>query len=187
MECAEISDKIGDWLAIRVVIVDPQTAAHVEMAELHAFRSEPCSDFVDLSGQFGERFQFPDLRPDVKMQSENANVLHGVQFGQGCIDFGIGDAELALRLPGRNVMVCMGTNIRIDSQGYIHLFSQSACQLVDHLEFLQGFTVEGENALTDGVFDLAVTFSDSCEDDLRGMESIFYCTFHFITAHTIRS
>ena len=47
MECAEISDKIGDWLAIRVVIVDPQTAAHVEMAELHAFRSEPCSDSVD--------------------------------------------------------------------------------------------------------------------------------------------
>ena len=121
------------------------------------------------------------------MQSENADIFHGVKLSQGRVDLGIGDTEFALRLSGRNVAVGMRTDVWVDSQGDVHPFPLFGRQLVDYFQFLQGFTVESENTLTDGVFDLVVAFPDSCKDDLCGMESVFYCTFHLIAAHTIRS
>lgn len=66
--------KLGIGSVLGHVVVDAQTAAHVDEAEGEAQPFEVLDDDVDLLAHALEDMQFADLRPDVQVHADDVQV-----------------------------------------------------------------------------------------------------------------
>ena len=191
----EIRLEIGYGEMVGVLVEDAQTASDVDMLHRGAYGLPVggCAgqllhllyQFVHTAAQLDERLHVGYLRTDMKMQTEEADSGQAVttlyRFGQEPH----GDAELVLAEAGGDLIVRMGVYIGIDAQAYLCDRPHGGRYLTDDFQFFHRLDVEAENALFEGITDLAVGLGDTCKNDLRCRKTRFDGRFDLSAAHAV--
>ena len=150
-----------------VVILNPQAAAQVQVADRDAQGPQPVDQlFQPFQGVHKGR-HLGDLGADVAGHPhhlEMRQVPGPAIVMQGLLDV---DPELVLLEPGGNVGMGLGVDVRIDPQGHPGLHLQPAGDAVDLLQFLGGLQVEQQDVRLEGRLDLLGLFAHPGIDDFR--------------------
>lgn len=163
--------EVGDRLIFRHVVVDAQAAAHIDEAEREAESFEVLDDPVHLVAHVLEDVQFADLRTDVQVDADDAQVGERLQLLGMFENLLVGDAELAVGLPRIDASVRFGVDIGVDAQRHVGRAARLGREAVDRLQLFDRLAVDRQDALFDGVAQLLVALSDPCVDDRRGVEA----------------
>ena len=118
-----------------------------------------------------ERLDVEDLRAQVHVEADHIEARLGGQAPQqrrGELD---GHAELVEALPGGDVRVGVGVDVRVHPQGDPGLHAARAGQRVDAVRFAVRLDVDGLHAEGDRVVELVARLADAGEDDLRRLEA----------------
>src|SRR5215475_3648001 len=109
------------WRLVVVAIWNSQTAAKIDMRYLVAVTAQDPNKFGKQRKSISERVEFGDLAADVHIDTGNFETL---QFGSPCINLARPadrNAELVLGLSGRNLVVGLRVDVRIDADRYPRL------------------------------------------------------------------
>ena len=187
VEDVEIGFEVGHRFPVGVVVVDAESAAHVEVFQNDALFAEP---LLDVEYPFAERFEhlhIADLRADVEVQPDDFEVCEFFERSDRRVDFVVRDAEFVIRFAGGDVAVRFWIDVGVDPKRDSRLFAHSSGDFVDDLQFVQRFAVEREDFLAERVFDLPVGFADAGEYDLRCRKPVFDGHPHFVAADAVHA
>lgn len=134
--------EVGDRLVFGHVVVDAQTAAHVDETERKAQPFEVLDDDVDLLAHVLEDVQFADLRTDVQVNAHDAQVFQRADPLGVVQNLFVGDAELAVGLTRIDAVVGLGIDVGIDAQGDLHRTSRLGGHRVEHEQLLDRLAVD---------------------------------------------
>ena len=170
---------------LRHVVVDAQTAAHVDETEREAQPLEILDDDVDLLAHVLEDMQLADLRTDVQMHADDVQVLQRTDPLGVVQNLFVGDAELAVGLTRVDAVVGLGVDVGIDAQGDLHRASRLGGHRIEDDQLLDRFAVDGHDLLLDGVTQLLVSLAHTGIDDRLGVESRFDRLPHLVARRTV--
>ena len=149
-----------------VVVLNPQAAAQVQVADLDAQVPQPLDQLLQSLQGVHEGRHLGDLGADVAGHPhhlEMRQVPGPAIVLQGLLDV---DAELVLLEPRGDVGMGPGIDVRIDPQGHPGLDLQAPGEAVDLLQFLGGLQVEQQDVRLEGRLDLLGLFAHPGIDDL---------------------
>ena len=110
----------------------------------------------------------------MQVDADDANVrqrLNPLGMGQHLL---VRDAELAVGLSRVDAVVGLGVDVGVDAQRHVGHTPRLGRKQVDQLQLLDGFAVDGHDALLDGVAQLLVAFAHAGIDDAAGVEARLY-------------
>ena len=126
-------------------IVDPQTAAHIQMVDMNPFRRQTVDQPQQLVSRFHKGIQFSELRADMAIHPDDLDVRHRGRLaidGWRQLD---GNAELVLLEAGGDIGVSTGIDIRIDPYRYPRLLAHAARHPVEALQLGFRLQIEAED------------------------------------------
>lgn len=129
-----------------VGIGDAQAAAHVDVRQADAFGVQPRHHVEHLVDRVQVRRDLGDLRADVAVDADHAQVRHGRGRAVGRQNFLECDAELVALQPGGDVRVGLGIHVRVDAQRNRRGLAQRSGHLVQAVQFGDRFDVEAGDA-----------------------------------------
>ena len=152
-------------------VVDAETAAGVDVADVVAVFAEVGDEAGDAGEGGGEGIDLADLRADVDADAGGVKP-----FGFCCLAVdGAGgfdvDAELVFAEAGGDVGMGLGEDVGVDAEGEAGALAEGFGTGGEEVEFGLGLDVEQEDVGFEGGVDLPDLFADAGEDDLleRGL------------------
>ena len=121
------------------------------------------------------------------MQADEVDVLALLQHVNEFVELVLGDSELVFIKSGSYILVCMGIDIRIDSNGYIGLHTMDMGHLIDYIDLLKRLAVERLDAEFQRVIYFLVAFADSGIYYLVGWKTAVVCMKDFISTDAVCS
>ena len=149
-----------------VVILNPQAAAQVQVADLDVQGPQPVDQLFELFQGVHKGRHLGDLGADVAGHPhhlEMRQIPSPAIVSHGLLDV---DAELVLLEPGGDVGMGLGVDVRIDPQGHPGLELKASGDAVDLLQFLGRLQVEQQDVRLEGRLDLLGLFAHPGIDDL---------------------
>ena len=177
--------EVGDRLVFGHVVVDAQTAAHVDETERKAQPFEVLDDDVDLLAHVLEDVQFADLRTDVQVNAHDAQVFQRADPLGVVQNLFVGDAELAVGLTRIDAVVGLGIDVGIDAQGDLHRTSRLGGHRVEHEQLLDRLAVDRHDLLLDGVAQLLVALAHAGIDDALRVETRLDRLLHLVARRAV--
>ena len=177
--------EVGDRLVFGHVVVDAQTAAHVDETERKAQPFEVLDDDVDLLAHVLEDVQFADLRTDVQVNAHDAQVFQRTDPLGVVQNLFVGDAELAVGLTRIDAVVGLGIDVGIDAQGDLHRTSRLGGHRVEHEQLLDRLAVDRHDLLLDGVAQLLVALAHAGIDDALRVETRLDRLLHLVARRAV--
>ncbi len=132
----------GDVRRRLVGIGDAQAAAHIDVRQADAFGVEPGHHVEHFVDRVQVRRDLGDLRTDMAVDADHAQVRHGRGRAVGRQDFIERDAELVALQAGGDVRVGLGIHVRVDAQRHRRGLAQRAGHLVEPVQLGDRFDVE---------------------------------------------
>ena len=115
----------------------------------------------------------------MQVYSADLDVFQGPDIVQLFGHFLIRNAELGISLAGIDALVGLRIDIGIDTKGYVLHFSKLSGDSVHDAKFLDGFAVDCENPLLDGIADFLVALPHAGIHDALRVETGLYRAAHF--------
>ena len=185
--CIEIILEIRDWLSVWMIIVNAQSAAHIDVLHNDVMRFKLVLKFVDTVAECLEITHIENLASDVEVQSEELDVLHlGSLFDYG-FHVAHGNSELVFCQTCCDVSVRMGADIRIDAETNLRNLILFFSQLVDDFQLRNAFYIEAEDVFLQSEVDFPIAFAYTSVNNLTGRETGFDGCLNFSSAHTVGS
>ena len=175
-------------VAVGVVVVDAQSAAHVDA--LHgpdALGLQLFLQFIDAMGQGHEVVHDKQLAADMEVQAGEADAGHLCGQTDDALHVLHGDAELVLGASRGDVVMGVGSHFGIDAQAHVGSPATLDGQLVDDLQLGQALHVEVLDAGLEPELYLPVSFAHAGEDYLPGREAGVECCLYLTAAHAVGS
>ena len=170
-EGAEVCLEIGNRYAVRVLVVDAETSADVDVLHMDVLFLQPILDVIDTVAESGEVVHVENLAADMEVQTDEPYVLHVGGRRDGGLHILHGYAKLVLCQSGRDFCMCMRTYVWIDAETDVGHFAAGAGQFIDDLQFGDTLNIETENLLVESEIDLQDALADACIDNLRCREA----------------
>ena len=145
-EGAEVAFEIGYGQMVRMLVVDSQSPAYIDVADRQAVAPEPRCDAVHAVAKRHEIGHVQDLRPYVEMQAAIAHVLHSQNLPQHPFHLFVENAELVLRQARGDVGVGVRAYIGIHADAHRRHGPHLPGQGVYHLQFGHRLHVEAGNS-----------------------------------------
>ena len=183
LEGGEITLEIRNEVGVGVVVIYTQSASHINQFEPDALLFIAVLQLIDGLAQHDVGLHLGDLRPDVKMESPEMDVgqLHGMAHDwHERLD---ADAEFVLGGACGDEFVGVGVNVRIDPDGDGRGLAHLGGELIDDVQFGNGFHVKAPDAFFQSQFDFPIGFSHARESHLMGGETSLDGGLDFVAAH----
>ena len=163
--------EVWDRLILGHVVVDTQTATHIDDAERESERLKLLYDGVGLVAHILEDVQLADLRTDVDMDADDVDILERADQIDVVENLLVRDTELTVGLTCIDAAVGLGVDIGVDTQTYVGLLAHLASQRIHHLELLDRLAVDCQNLLLQSIADLLVALTHACIYHRLGVEA----------------
>ena len=147
-------------------VVDPQTAAHVQVMDVDAFRRQLVDELEQLVRRLHKGIQFSELRADMAIHPLDLDVGHGRRLAVDGGRLFDGDAELVLLEAGGDIGVRACVDVRVDPHRDPRLLAHAACDPVQALQLGFGLQVEAEDLFFQRKAHLGFALGDAGEDHL---------------------
>ena len=181
----EVALEVGYRNAVGMLIVDAQTASHVDVLNLYLVLLELCLQIIDAVAQRSKVVHVEYLRTDVEVKAREAHVLHCRSGLDGALHVAHGDAELVLGQPGCYLGMGVGTHVGVDAEAHLSHFSLGCGKLVDYFQLGCAFHVEAEDVLVETEVYLPVALAHTGIDNLRGGKTGFDAGLYLAAAHAV--
>ena len=142
LEHVEIGLEISDGEMVRVLVFNPEAAAHVDVFHLDSLPLQAGDAGVDPVAERDEVAHLQDLGADVEVQAAEVDVRELQRESDGSVQLRVVDPELVLREAGGDVRVGMRAYVRIDPETDRGGAAHGPSYLVDNHQFSGGFHVE---------------------------------------------
>ena len=160
---------IGGGIGRRIVVLaigNAEAAAEVDMRDGVAVAAQRAHEIGQQREGIVERLHLDDLAADVHVDAGNAQAL---QLGGARIDLAGAadrDAELVLRLAGRDLGVGLGIDVGIDAHRDVRGLALRHRDFGEQFELGLGLDVDAEDVLVERQRELARGLADAREHDL---------------------
>jgi hypothetical protein len=154
------------WRFVVVAIRNSQAAAKIDMRDLVAVATQDPNKFGEQRESISERVEFGDLTADVHI---DAGDFESLQLGGPRVNLARAadrNAELVLRLSGRDLVVCLGVDVGIDADRNPRSASLRRRNRRQQFEFSFRFDIDAKNSFIDGRCKFGSGFADAGEHDL---------------------
>ena len=130
------------------------------------FRAQRSHEVAQPSERGVERFQLHDLRADVHVDAHHANAFQRCRFSIHPLRIAVGNTELRLPSPRRDLPVRAGIDIRVDAKRDRGRHALSASARSQQVELRLGLDVEALDPRDQRRVHLVRRFADAGEHDL---------------------
>ena len=181
----EVGLEVGHGHAVGVVVVDAQSAAHVEVFQPYVAVLQVGLQVVDAVAQGLEVAHVEYLAADVEVQSDERHVLQRRGLLDDAVHVFQGDAELVFGQPRGDVGMGVGPDVGVDAEGHAGRGALAGRQFVDDFQFGNALHVEAEDVLVQREVDFPVALAHACKHRLRRRESGPQGGLYFAAAHAV--
>ena len=184
-ESAEIRLEIRDRQVVGMLVIDPQAAAHVDVADRAAATLQAQHQLVDAVAQRPEIHHIQDLGANVEMKPAILHVWQAQGQVHHLVELLVIDAKLVLRQAGRDPGVRVGPDVGVDAQAHRRHLPHPGGQFVEDLQLGRGLGVETRDPGAQRQADLLVALAHAGIDDALRRETGLQGSADLPTAHTV--
>ena len=144
-------------MTVRVVVVNSQTTAQVDVTDDQPCTLEPLHYVIDLLAlKTDNLFDLHYLGAYVELQSEEIDKRVVLDHGHCFVETAVGDTELVLIKSGSYIMMGVRIYVRIDPEAHRSPASQPSGNIADDLYLFKGFHHKCSYPHLEGLTDLFV-------------------------------
>ena len=123
----------------------------------------------------------------MKVQAYKTYVFHCLYLFDGLPNTIYWNTKLIFGQACCYIFMCMGINIRVDTQAHISLLVHLVTKLFNHFQLLNAFHIEAKDVVFQGQLYLPVALTYTSKNNIIGFKASTKCRFYFATANTIYS
>ena len=172
-------------LAVRMLIINPQSATYIDVLDADAMRFQFILQFVHTVAKSHEIAHIQYLRTNVEVQSDELYVLHLQRHIYHIVHVLHTDAELVLRQSGSDIGMGMCPHIGVDAESYIRNLTLCRSQFIDDFQFGDGLYIETENIIIQAEVDFPICLAHSGKHYLIRRETCLDCCTNFTATYTV--
>ena len=132
--CLEISLEVWYRRTVRIVVVDTEATAYVDVLNVDALLCKTLEKFVHTTAESLEIAHFKNLASDVEVESDELDVWQLLCLTNSEFHVFHCDAELILSKTSCDICVCMSTYVWIYAEADTSCLAFLSCKFVDYLQ-----------------------------------------------------
>src|SRR5262249_7274520 len=150
------------WLII-VMIGNAEPAAEIDVLDSMAVGAQRAHELGQQRKRIVERRKIGDLAADMHVDAGDLQARQPWRMGIDLARVAQWNSKLVLRLAGRDLVVGLGIDVRIDPHRDIGNAALTGCDRGQKLKLGLGFDIDAENSLVDRERKLARSLADAGE------------------------
>ena len=170
---------------IWMLIIDTESASDINMHQSHTTTFKMLLNFVYLYAEILKRRHIGNLRTYMKVNAHQVDIAQRFHQVSNLVQFRKVYTKFILIQSGCDIMVCIGTHIRIDTQCHTGFFAFGSSQFVNHFKFGNRLHIEAKNIVIQTKINFPVGLSHTCKNHFRSRNSGIESSLYFATAYTI--
>ena len=186
-EHSKIVFEVGNRIAVRIVVVNSETATHIHYCDFSPKSLHAVKNFTHLPAQQHERSSLRDLRAYMEMHTTKVNIVERQRRFDKLVKILKIDAEFVFAQPRCDILVCMGVHVGIDAHCNVRHHVLASGNLVDVEQFRQRLDVETMNVGVKCQRNLAVGLAHPGKHYVAAGESGIQSRHYLATAHAVHT